>query len=134
MCEKLQINLISLVRDYGVTVGKRDYNCAQNIMKNIEMVIRVLRDINENKNALFSIENMSELWNFSSSQDKYDVSKFISGERYCNDFNELVKKYGKLMAIRFMCFNENLYYHEDIGNYVINNSSDELIPKNYKRQ
>lgn len=127
----LSKSLNSLLKKYDKMIDNGDSGGALNVLKNIEMIITVIRDITDNQTLSKVLNNLSECWNDLDNQD--DVSKAFMGEKLISEFKECVLRYGKLIAIESQCSKENLYYNEQLACNIIDGCKDKFEFLNYKR-
>ena len=66
-------NLKELAIKYTKTIAKNDIGGGLNILKNIEMVIKIIRDIQENENLSVILGDISSVWESLDSTD--EISK-----------------------------------------------------------
>ena len=55
-------NLKELSIKYTKVIAKNDIGCGLNILKNIEMIIKIIRDIQENENLNTILGDISTVW------------------------------------------------------------------------
>ena len=111
--ETLKDSLKQSVNDYGRYIHEHKFNEAFNIMKNIQMITQIIKDIVENENLSKVLNDLSKCW--TSLDDQDEIIQAFVGERYVNTFKELTSLYGKFVAIEVECIKQNLYYNEFIA-------------------
>lgn len=84
-------NLKELAIKYTKTIAKNDIGGGLNILKNIEMVIKIIRDIQENENLSAILDDISTVWESLDNSD--EVSKAIGGTRNKEIINVCMTKY-----------------------------------------
>jgi len=84
-------NLKELAIKYTKTIAKNDIGGGLNILKNIEMVIKIIRDIQENENLSVILGDISSVWESLDSTD--EISKAIGGTRNKEIINVCMSNY-----------------------------------------
>lgn len=84
-------NLKELTIKYTKTIAKNDIGGGLNILKNIEMVIKIIRDIQENKELGIILGDISCVWESLDNLD--EISKAIGGKRNKETFNVCMSNY-----------------------------------------
>ena len=123
-------NLKELSIKYTKAIAKNDIGGGLNILKNIEMVIKIIRDIQENENLSVILDDISTVWESLDNSD--EVSKAIGGTRNMHTINVLNNHLVACNKIHDMCFKENLYYNENVIATIMERTPDDYL-SNYKR-
>ena len=84
-------NLKELTIKYTKTIAKNDIGGGLNILKNIEMVVRIIRDIQENENLNTILGDISTIWESLDNTD--EISNAIGGTRNKETTNVCIPKY-----------------------------------------
>lgn len=72
-------NLKELSIKYTKAIAKNDIGGGLNILKNIEMVIKIIRDIQENKNLSVILDDINTVWESIDNTD--EIVKTVGGIR-----------------------------------------------------
>ena len=123
-------NLKELTIKYTKTIAKNDIGGGLNILKNIEMVIKIIRDIQENKELGIILGDISTVWESLDNLD--EISKAIGGKRNMHTINVLNDYLVACNHIHEMCIKENLYYNENVIATIMEHTPDDYL-SNYKR-
>ena len=92
----LSKSLNSLLKSYNKQIENRNEGGALNTLKNIEMVIAVIKDISDNEKLSTVLDDLSKCWD--SVEDKeLSISKSFVGKHNANEINAIVKENLKLI-------------------------------------
>ena len=84
-------NLKELSIKYTKAIAKNDIGGGLNILKNIEMVIKIIRDIQENESLSAILDDISTVWESIDNTD--EISKAIGGTRNKEVVNVCMQNY-----------------------------------------
>ena len=84
-------NLKELAIKYTKTIAKNDIGGGLNILKNIEMVVRIIRDIQENENLNTILGDISSVWESLDSTD--EITRAVGGTKNKEVINVCIPKY-----------------------------------------
>ena len=84
-------NLKELSIKYTKVIAKNDIGGGLNILKNIEMVIKIIRDIQENENLSVILDDVSTVWE--SIDNTEEIVKTIGGTRNKEVVNVCMQNY-----------------------------------------
>ena len=84
-------NLKELSIKYTKTIAKNDIGGGLNILKNIEMVIKIIRDIQENKNLSVILDDINTVWESIDNTD--EIVKTVGGIRNKEVVNVCMSNY-----------------------------------------
>lgn len=87
----LSKSLNSLLKKYDQMIENGNEGGALNILKNIEMVVAVIKDISENQTLSKVLNDLSKCWTSVEDND-LTVSKSIAGIHSANEINTIFKK------------------------------------------
>ena len=84
-------NLKELSIKYTKAIAKNDIGGGLNILKNIEMVIKIIRDIQENENLSAILDDISTVWESLDNSD--EISESLAGTRNKEVVNVCMQNY-----------------------------------------
>ena len=84
-------NLKELSIKYTKAIAKNDIGGGLNILKNIEMVIKIIRDIQENENLSAILDDISTVWESLDNTD--EIVKTVGGIRNKEVINVCMSNY-----------------------------------------
>ena len=84
-------NLKELSIKYTKAIAKNDIGGGLNILKNIEMVIKIIRDIQENENLSAILDDISTVWESIDNTD--EISESLAGTRNKEVVNVCMQNY-----------------------------------------
>jgi len=126
MVEKTETNAIlgtlskslnSLLKKYDKMIDNGDSGGALNVLKNIEMIITVIRDISENQTLSKVLNDMAKCWGDLDNQE--EIKKSLTGKKDFEITTAMIEKLKILNQIEGICINENIYYCESLADKSI---------------
>ena len=110
-------NLKELSIKYTKAIAKNDIGGGLNILKNIEMVIKIIRDIQENENLSVILDDISTVWESIDNTD--EIVKTVGGIRNTEVVNVCMSNYNNLaedLADKLSNNNNNNKTNNERGN------------------